>query len=272
MMEQKTYHTSHGPIRYWLGGCAEPGGPELVFLPGLTADHRLFDRQVEAFQGKYRVLVWDAPGHGGSWPFELTFSLMDKARWLSEILGAEGFSRPVLVGQSMGGYVGQAFLEAFPNAARGFVAIDSAPLQRRYITAAELWLLKRMEPVYRLYPWKALVRSGSEGCAVSEYGRGHRGRAALRDPLSGPSDLRGAGPGGLHQAVRPGVAQGLGHPHPLDRQRRAQFQHRPAGGGQRHPSGIPGWAGHGLAPHHPLAPAVLQGQMDVCDLKAFQPL
>ena len=170
-MEQKTYHTSHGPIRYWLGGCAEPGGPELVFLPGLTADHRLFGRQVEAFQGKYRVLVWDAPGHGESWPFELTFSLMDKARRLSEILHAEGFSHPVLIGQSMGGYVGQAFLEAFPGAARGFVAIDSAPLQRRYITAAELWLLKRMEPVYRLYPWKALVKFGSEGCAVSEYGR-----------------------------------------------------------------------------------------------------
>jgi len=170
-MERKTYQTSCGPIRYWLGGKAEPDIPELVFLPGLTADHRLFDRQVEYFQDRYRVFVWDAPGHAQSWPFQLTFSLADKARWLYEILRLEGLSRPVLIGQSMGGYVGQAFMETFPGAARGFISIDSAPLQRRYITAAELWLLKRMEPVYRIYPWKALLKSGCEGCAVSEYGR-----------------------------------------------------------------------------------------------------
>lgn len=28
-----------------------------------------------------------------------------------------------------------------------------------------------MEPVYRKYPWKALLKSGSEGVAVTEYGR-----------------------------------------------------------------------------------------------------
>ncbi len=33
------------------------------------------------------------------------------------------------------------------------------------------WLLKRMEPVYRYYPWKALLKSGTKGVAASEYGR-----------------------------------------------------------------------------------------------------
>ncbi len=53
----------------------------------------------------------------------------------------------------------------------GFVSIDSAPLQRSYVTAVELWLLKRMEPVYVHYPWKWLLKSGSEGVATSDYGR-----------------------------------------------------------------------------------------------------
>ena len=40
-----------------------------------------------------------------------------------------------------------------------------------YVTAVELWLLKRMEPVYAHYPWKLLLKSGTEGVATSDYGR-----------------------------------------------------------------------------------------------------
>ncbi len=52
-----------------------------------------------------------------------------------------------------------------------FISIDSAPLQRNYVTAVEIWLLKRMEPVYAHYPWKLLLKSGTEGVAASNYGR-----------------------------------------------------------------------------------------------------
>ena len=97
--------------------------------------------------------------------------MMEKARWLEEILQREALPPPVLVGQSMGGYVAQAFMQQFPGRAKGFVSIDSAPLQRQYVTGAELYLLQRMEPVYRWYPWSLLVWSGSVGCAVSPYGQ-----------------------------------------------------------------------------------------------------
>ncbi len=172
-MIEKVYETPCGPIHYWVGEAADqrPERPALVLLPGLTADHRLFERQTAYFEGKWPLLVWDAPGHAASWPFELTFSLMDKARWLDGILEREGLNRPVIAGQSMGGYVGQAYAQLFPKKLAGFVSIDSAPLQRKYVTAAELWLLKRMEPVYRRYPWKALLKSGTNGVATSEYGR-----------------------------------------------------------------------------------------------------
>ncbi len=71
----------------------------------------------------------------------------------------------------MGGYVGQAYAELFPNKLKGFISIDSAPLQRKYVTGIELWLLKKMEPVYRYYPWKSLLKTGTNGVATSEYGR-----------------------------------------------------------------------------------------------------
>lgn len=170
-MLRKRFETSLGSICYWSSEKKADSCCTLVFLPGLTADHRLFEQQTAYFEKQYRVFVWDAPGHGESWPFELSFTLMDKARWLDDILETEHIDHPVIIGQSMGGYVGQAFMQCFPGKSRGFISIDSAPLQRIYVTGLELWLLKRMYPVYRYYPWGALVRSGSKGCAVSAYGR-----------------------------------------------------------------------------------------------------
>ena len=169
-MKNYTHQTRCGIIHYWLD-IVDINKPVLVFLPGLTADHRLFDKQIEYFSGKYNIFVWDAPGHGKSWPFSFDFDLMDKARWLKEILNKENLNKPVIIGQSMGGYVGQCFAQLYPENLRGFVAIDSAPLQRKHISAAEIWLLKKMEPVYYYYPWKSLLKTGSEGVATTQYGK-----------------------------------------------------------------------------------------------------
>ena len=169
-MLERTYKTTSGTIHYWIN-ILDTDKVTLVFLPGLTADHRLFDKQIEYFEGKYNLFVWDAPGHASSWPFEFDFDLMDKARWLHDILLSEKIEKPIIIGQSMGGYVGQAFSELYPDMLNGFISIDSAPLQRKYVTALEIWLLKRMEPVYFYYPWKSLLKAGTKGVAVSEYGR-----------------------------------------------------------------------------------------------------
>ena len=170
-MIEKTYSTPCGVIHYWISEKINKERETLIFLPGLTADHRLFDKQIAYFEGKENVFVWDAPGHAASWPFVMNFSLMDEAKWLDKILETEGISKPIIIGQSMGGYVGQAYAEQFPEKLKGFISIDSAPLQRQYMTGIEIWLLKRMEPVYRHYPWKWLLKSGSNGVATSEYGR-----------------------------------------------------------------------------------------------------
>lgn len=170
-MTEKTFQTKCGIIHYWVNKGAEKNDVQLIFLPGLTADHRLFEKQTAYFEGRFPVLVWDAPAHSASWPFDFSFSLADKARWLDEILSAEGFENPVIIGQSMGGYVGQAYSQQFPDKIKGFISIDSAPLKREYLTKIELWFLKHVEPVYRHYPWKALLKSGTNGVAVTQYGR-----------------------------------------------------------------------------------------------------
>ncbi len=170
LLTEKTYKTLSGIIHYWTNKI-NADGVTLVFLPGLTADHRLFEKQIGYFKDKYNVFVWDAPAHASSWPFDFNFNLFDKAKWLNNILEQENILQPIIIGQSMGGYLGQVFAELFPEKIKGFIAIDSAPLQRKYLTRLELWMLKRMEPVYYWFPWKLLVKLGTKGVAESEYGR-----------------------------------------------------------------------------------------------------
>lgn len=170
-MQLRTYSTPAGDIRYWVSFLALPDAPWLVFLPGLTADHTLFDKQIEHFEGKANCLVWDAPSHGKSRPFRLDWSMEDLATWLDGILEAEGVERPILIGQSMGGYTAQAYMQRFPGKAAGFVSIDSPPLKRQYYSASELWMLRHTKLMYLSIPWSLLVKLGTEGCSKTPYGQ-----------------------------------------------------------------------------------------------------
>lgn len=107
---------------------------------------------------------------GESRPFALTWTMDDLARWLHEIFATEGIARPILVGQSMGGYTAQVFMELFPGEAAGFVSIDSCSLQRRYYTWWELAALRHTKLMYLSFPWKTLVRLGSSGNTTTHYG------------------------------------------------------------------------------------------------------
>ena len=49
-------------IHYWVS-VSNPDTITLVFLPGLTADHRSFDKQIPYFENRYNVIIWDAPAH-----------------------------------------------------------------------------------------------------------------------------------------------------------------------------------------------------------------
>ena len=171
-LAKKTYKTEHGPIVYWVTSVPDSTRPWLVFLPGLTADHRLFDKQIEHFADAANVLVWDAPSHGQSRPFDLSWTLDDKARWLKSILDENGIERPILVGQSMGGYLSQAFMDLFPGVAQGFVSVDSCPLKRSYYQGWELAALRHTKPMFLSFPWKTLVSLGAKGNSTTEYGQG----------------------------------------------------------------------------------------------------
>lgn len=134
-----------------------------MFLPGLTADHRLFEKQTEYFENKQNVFVWDAPSHALSRPFTNNYSLSDMAEWLYEILAKEEIYNPIIIGQSMGGYLAQMYMELYPDKIKGFISIDSAPLQKSYMTAMEYGFLKEQSHYIRYIHGKHFLGLVQEG-------------------------------------------------------------------------------------------------------------
>ena len=169
-MEEKIYTTASGKVHYWVDA-PDAALPWIVFIPGLTADHSLFEPQLAYFQGKANLLTWDAPAHAASRPYPLDFTMDDYARILHGILETEGVERPVYVGQSLGGYVGQVYIGLYPGSLAGFISVDSAPLKREYY---QNWELSALEHTYAMYlgiPWKLLVAWAGHGVATTEAGR-----------------------------------------------------------------------------------------------------
>lgn len=169
-MEQNIFSLPQGNIYYWVHKIDE-NKPWLIFLPGLSADHTLFDKQIGFFSARYNCLTWDAPAHGLSRPFPLTFSMEDMADFLYRIFEKENIKNPTLVGQSLGGYIAQVFMDRYPNHVSGFVSIDSCPLSKQYYTLWELAFLKHTKGMYMSIPWKLLLKWGIWGTSTTEYGR-----------------------------------------------------------------------------------------------------
>ena len=169
-MEHKIYSLQQGDIHYWISK-TDPQKPWLVFLPGLSADHTLFDKQIKYFSGRYNCLTWDAPAHGLSRPFPLNFSMEDMADFLHTIFKTENIHAPILIGQSLGGYIAQVFIDRYPEFVSAFISIDSCPLSRRYYANWELAFLKHTLWMYMSIPWKLLLKWGIWGTATTPYGR-----------------------------------------------------------------------------------------------------
>jgi pimeloyl-ACP methyl ester carboxylesterase len=144
------------PLHYWVGGAV--GRPWLVFLHGATMDHRMFNAQVEAFAPQYRVLVWDARGHGKSRPLGAGFSLERCAEDMLAIFAAQGVEQAILCGQSLGGYIAQYIYRLAPERVAALVLIGTTPIAKAY-SRWEIWALKASVPLFRLWPYSHFTQT-----------------------------------------------------------------------------------------------------------------
>ena len=63
-MHQAILECKKGSVYYWYTNI-DFAKRTVFLLHGLTANHAMFDKQIEFLSDKYNVIVWDAPALGG---------------------------------------------------------------------------------------------------------------------------------------------------------------------------------------------------------------
>jgi pimeloyl-ACP methyl ester carboxylesterase len=100
-------------------------GTTVVLLHGFLENQSMWNAFVPEFSKKNRVVTVDLLGHGESDCLGYVHSMEDQADMVHAVLHELKIRKAVLVGHSMGGYVGLAFAELYPEMMKGLVLLNS---------------------------------------------------------------------------------------------------------------------------------------------------
>ncbi len=99
--------------------------PAVIFGHALGLDHTTWDAQARTFAERYRVVRYDARGHGRS-PATGALGIADLAADAVGLMDALKIERAVFCGLSMGGFVGLQLALDEPERLAGLVLCDTA--------------------------------------------------------------------------------------------------------------------------------------------------
>lgn len=100
-------------------------GPAVVLSHGFLMDRSMFEHQVAALSGEFRVITWDERGFGDTVFDGQPFTYWDSARDCLGLLDHLGIGRAVLGGMSQGGFLSMRAALLAPERVRALVLIDS---------------------------------------------------------------------------------------------------------------------------------------------------
>jgi pimeloyl-ACP methyl ester carboxylesterase len=165
----------------------KPGEPSVVLVHGGAANAAWWDHVAPFLAVEHRVLAIDLSGHGSSGHREGGYSL---DTWADEVLAVarkESDARPVIIGHSMGGFVGLTAARSHGKDLRGVAAIDS-PV-REMSPEARAWLAKNSTlPPHKIRPDRETILArfktlpDDEGL---EYVRRHIAEQSIREVEGG---------------------------------------------------------------------------------------
>ena len=100
-------------IHYFVSG--DKANDLLVFLHPAFADHRCFEKQIDFFSGKFRVIAMDLLGHGLSRAGKAKDKIDASLLHIEAIIKTEGYERAHFIGVSMGTLIAQYFALFHPD-------------------------------------------------------------------------------------------------------------------------------------------------------------
>jgi pimeloyl-ACP methyl ester carboxylesterase len=121
-------------------GVVDTGGdaPPLLFLHGLGGIWQNWLLNIPAFMDSHRCLAVDLPGFGLSEKPDGEISIPGFAHTVDRVCDELGVEEPVVVGNSMGGFVGAELAVSFPTRVSKLVLVAAAGLSTEYLTREPL--------------------------------------------------------------------------------------------------------------------------------------
>lgn len=113
------FHTPRGKLHYIVMG----HGPPLIPLHGAWASHAWWKEQIKDLSSDYTIYAIDMLGHGGSSDLEGASSIEEFSDCLYQFMIRENIPDAVLVGWSMGGFIGMQMAMDHPERVRGLILI-----------------------------------------------------------------------------------------------------------------------------------------------------
>lgn len=137
-------------------------GQPIVVLHGATADHQVWAEQLQPLTDDYRVILYDLRGHGKTGGSDLERYTVDTyADDLAAFIEALDLTQPVVLGHSLGGFIGYAFADAYPGKLSALITVGSATPERfskkeglfRAVTNRLLLPIMGNERIYNALVW-----------------------------------------------------------------------------------------------------------------------
>jgi len=100
-------------------------GNAVVLLHGFLENKKMWKDYVSFFSDQYRVITIDLLGHGESDCLGYVHSMEDNAGAVHKVLEHLHVKKAIILGHSMGGYVGLAFAELYPENIQKLVLLNS---------------------------------------------------------------------------------------------------------------------------------------------------
>lgn len=109
----------------WLRYVDRGAGPAILFIHGFPFSSAMWQPQIAALHGRYRVIAPDLRGFGASSVPSGPYMMETFADDLAVLLDHLGIQRVVLCGLSMGGYVAFAFWRRYAYMVHGLILADT---------------------------------------------------------------------------------------------------------------------------------------------------
>ena len=151
------FNSKYGDIYYKLSGAKDL--PCMIFIHGVGMDHRTFENQVDAFKGKFRILVWDLPGHGNSSlrNYNIRFTELS-AECMNELMEGLNIESAIFIGQSLGSMIVQHLHINYPEKVDATIHVPGIEL-KSHIGSWSKIMVPAMMFMLKLIPAKTFYKS-----------------------------------------------------------------------------------------------------------------